>query len=242
MLINRKENFLMNNQRRARSSSDKATSAVMVIIIALILALAVFATYGKVADKVEENAIANGTKEQTVGYAAKQAGQTIDEYLEQYGLSGSKDVTEKTPLSEMYGYMTLEKYLEMSGEEKSADDYIKEAKLEGQVTKDSLWKDVEPLIPAGVYFGSEDTLNQIKQMYGIGDEITADTPWGEAEEILNKAAEEMANATPAPTDEAAADAPADDAADTSADAAADTDANAAADGTEANDASSENAE
>ena len=242
----------MNNQRRARSASDKMTSAVMVIIIALILALAVFATYGKVADKVEENAIANGTKEQTVGYAAKQAGQTIDEYLEQYGLSGSKDVTEKTPLSEMYGFMTLEKYLEMSGEEKSADDYIKEAKLEGQVTKDSLWKDVEPLIPAGVYFGSEDTLNQIKQMYGIGDEITADTPWGEAEEILNKAAEEMANATPAPTDEAAADAsadtdaaadaPADDAADTSADAAADTDANAAADGTEANDASSENAE
>ena len=104
----------MNNQRRARSSSDKMTSAVMVIIIALVLALAVFATYGKVSDKIEENAIANGTKEQTVGYAAKQAGQTIDEYLEQYGLSGSKDVNEKTPLSEMYGFMTLEKYLEMS--------------------------------------------------------------------------------------------------------------------------------
>ena len=228
----------MNNQRKARSSSNSGLNVVMGIIIAAVLALAVFATYGKVSDKLEENAIANGTKEQTVGYAAKQAGQTVDEYLEQYGLSGSKDVSEKTPLSEMYGFMTLEKYFEMLGTEKTVDEFITEAKLDGQVTKDSMWKDVEDIVPAGVYFelfyGSADMLDQMKSMYGIGDEVTADTPWGEANKIFEEKAEELANATPAPTDEAveATGAPTDEStADT--EAAADTetaaDAEAAAD-------------
>ena len=214
------------------------TSAVMVIIIALILALAVFATYGKIADKIEENAIANGEREMTVGYAANQAGQTVSEYLEQYGLADSKDVNEKTTVSEMYGFMTLEKYLEMLGTEKTVDEFIAETKLDGQVTKDSMWKDVEDLVPAGVYFelfyGSADVLDQMKSMYGIGDEVTADTPWGEANKIFEEKAEELANATPAPTDaaaeaDAATDANADAVTDANADAAADANADAEAD-------------
>jgi hypothetical protein len=142
----------------------------------------------------------------TVEYAAEQSGQSVEDYLAQYGLENSSEVNGDTAVSDLYGYMTFENYMTManegSDEELDLDSVMEDWGLTGQVTKDTQWKDVEPLIPVGKYFG-EDQLEQYKQAYGLGDEVTADTTYGDFEKIVEEKMAELTSATQAPTDEAA---------------------------------------
>lgn len=196
------------NERGHSSGSDKMITLIIVIVVIAVLGLGVYATYGEIANNIRDNKIASGEIAETVEYAAEQEGMTVEDYLAQYSLEVSDEVNGDTPVDDLYGYMTLENYMNMANEgneeEVDIDSMIEEWGLTGQVTKDTQWKDVELLIPVGTYFGDE-TLEQYKQAYNIGDEVNSQTPYGEFQEIVEQKIEEMSNATAAPATETPAD-------------------------------------
>lgn len=156
---------------------------IMSVIVIAVLAVGVYATYGKLSGNIKEKAIQNGTAEATVEYLANQSGMSVDDYLAQYGLSVGDTVNKNTTESEMTDNMTIENYLKYSGRDQTADELIAEAGLQEQVTKDTLWKDYMAIVPVSSVLG-EETFNQLKEQMGLGDEVTADMPYGEFEKIM----------------------------------------------------------
>lgn len=189
------------SEKKPASGADKMITLLIVVVIIAVLGLGVYATYGKVAKNIHDNKIANGEMAETVEYAAEEAGMTVEDYLAQYGLENSSEVNGETPVDDLYGYMTFENYMTManegSGEELDLDAVMEDWGLTDKVTKDTQWKDVEPLIPVGSYLG-EEMLAQYKEAYGLGDEVTAETTYGEFQTIVEEKIAELSSATPAP--------------------------------------------
>ncbi len=195
----------MNKGNHTATRSDKLTTLAVVIAIVAVLALAVWATYGKISKNIVDNKIASGEMAETVSHAAETAGMSVEDYLAQYSLTVSDEVNGDTAVSDIYGYMTFENYMNMSNEGSEEptdiDTVIKEWGLEGKVTKDTQWKDVEPLMPLSANM-TEEQLAQYKESYGLGDEVTLNTTYGEFEEIIQQKMNEMmsAAATAAPAE------------------------------------------
>lgn len=188
--------------KKKSTPMDKLINIIIAVIIVAFVAVGAYAVYGKISSGIQERKIENGEAEATVGYLAKQQGMTAEDYLAQYGLTLGGDIDENTTQSDMLDSMTLEKYAEYSGQ--NADDIITNAGLSEQVTKDSLWGEVRTLMPVSAYY-NEEQLNQIKQIYGIGDEVTLDTKYGDFEKIMEEKQSQMAEATAEPEGEAAND-------------------------------------
>lgn len=195
----------MANNSNAKKQNNTVLNLIVVLVIAAFVAAGIYATYGKIADNVETKAIENGTKEKTVKYLAKQANMSTADYLAQYGLSLGDTITESSTENNMTDNMTVENYLKYSGNTDTVDQVIEGTGLTGKVTKDTLWKDFLPQVPAISVVGT-DSFNQIKQQYP--DDITDDMTYGALEEFLNakmsenQTAEAPANAetTAAPAD------------------------------------------
>lgn len=202
--------------RKSTTGADKMMTLIIVVVIIAILGLGIYATYGKIAKNIYNNKIANGEIAETVEYAAEEAGMTVEDYLAQYGLENSSEVSGDTPVDDLYGYMTFENYMTMANEgneeELDLDALMEDWGLTDKVTKDTQWKDVEPLIPIGSYLG-EELVEQYKETYGLGDEITSETTYGEFQEIIEAKAEELAAATQAPETETEAETEAEEAED-----------------------------
>lgn len=200
------EKLMSNHTRRQASPADRMFNAIIFIVIAVVLGLGVYTVYGKISTNIESRAIESGETEQTVKYAADEAGMTIDEFLEEYGLTDT-DVNAKTPVSEMVTYMTVENFAKYNGQE--LDEFLEQYGLTDKVSADTKWTEAEQLIPTGIYVGGDEQFEQMKELYELDDSITAETPWGEAKDKIEEAAnayqEKMMNATPAPTEETAED-------------------------------------
>lgn len=188
--------------KKKSTPMDKLINIIIAVIIVAFVAVGAYAVYSKISSGIQERKIENGEAEATVGYLAKQQDMTAEDYLAQYGLTLGGDIDENTTQSDMLDSMTLEKYAEYSGQ--NADDIITNAGLSEQVTKDSLWGEVRALMPVSAYY-NEEQLNQIKQIYGIGDEVTLDTKYGDFEKIMEEKQSQMAEATAEPEGEAAND-------------------------------------
>lgn len=190
----------MNKGNHTATRSDKLTTLAVIIAIVAVLALAVWATYGKISKNIVDNKIASGEMAETVSHAAETAGMSVEDYLSQYSLTVSDEVNGDTAVSDIYGYMTFENYINMSNEGSEEptdiDTVIKEWGLEGKVTKDTQWKDVEPLMPLSANM-TEEQLAQYKESYGLGDEVTLNTTYGEFEEIIQQKMNEMMSAAAA---------------------------------------------
>ncbi len=196
----------MNKGNNTAGRSDKLTTVAVIIAIIAVLALAVYATYGKIAKNIVDNKIESGEMAETVSHAAEAAGMSVEDYLAQYSLTVSDEVNGDTAVNDLYGYMTFENYMNMANEGNEepvdVDEAIKEWGLEGQVTKDTQWKDVEPLMPLSAAM-SEEQLAQYKESYGLGDEVTSDMTYGEFEQLLQDKLSQMMSATTAPAAESA---------------------------------------
>ena len=191
----------MNEAGKKKSTSmDKLINVIIAVIIVAFVAVGAYAVYSKISSGITERKIENGEAEATVGYLAKQQDMTVEDYLAQYGLTLGSDIDENTTQSDMLDSMTLEKYAEYSGQ--NADDIITKAGLSEQVTKDTLWGEVRVLMPVSSYY-DEEQLNQIKQIYGIGDEVTLDTKYEDFEKIIEEKQAQMAEATAEPEGETA---------------------------------------
>lgn len=189
----------MNEAGKKKSTPmDKLINLIIAVIIVAFVAVGAYAVYSKISSEITERKIENGESEATVGYLAKQQDMAVADYLAQYGLTLGGGIDENTTQSDMLDSMTLEKYAEYSGQ--NADDIITNAGLSEQVTKDTLWGEVRTLMPVSSYY-DEEQLNQIKQIYGIGDEVTLDTKYGDFEKIIEEKQAQMAEATAEPEGE-----------------------------------------
>lgn len=198
----------MNKGNKTSSGSDKLITLGIVIAVIAVIALGVFATQSKIADNITRNKIESGEMAEPVWHAAETAGMSIEDFLAEYSLTVSDEVNGDTPVSDLYGYMTLENYANLANEGNeeavNVDELIEGWGLTGKVTKDTMWKDVQPLMPLSATIGSEQ-LAQYKEMYNLGDEVNENTPYGEFEKILEEKANELSSATPAPTEAATAE-------------------------------------
>lgn len=185
-------------QKKKATPMDKLMTAIVVLVIAVFVAAGVYATYGKISEGISNKAIEDGKAEETVSYLAKQDNMSVEDYLAQYGLTLGDTIKKNTTLSEMLDNMTLENYAKYIGQD--IDAMIESAGLGDKVTKDTLWKDARPLLPLISYYG-EEQLNQIKQIYGFGDEVTPDMTYGDFEKLVEEKQAEMAQATEAPADD-----------------------------------------
>lgn len=189
------------NEKKKATKSDKILNLIMCVVIIVILAIGIYATYGKLSVSLKDKAVESGQAEATVEYLARKADLEVEDYLAQYGLELSDTISKNTTETEMMDNMTLENYLKYNGGEQTAEEVLEGTKLTDKATKDTLWKDVLPMMPAISIIGNEETFNQVKAQYGIeNDDIT----WGELEAIMKEKAE--APAAPENTD--AAEAPA----------------------------------
>ena len=189
------------------AKSNTLINVIIVVVIVAFVAVGVFATYGKISASIEDKAIASGQKQKTVEYLAKQSKMSVSDYLSQYGLSVGGNITEKTTENDMMDNMTLENYLKYTGETQSVDEVIAGTGLTDKVTKDTLWKDYLPQVPVISVLG-EENFNQAKQSLGLGDEVTAETPYGEFEKIVSEKTSQNSDTAAASAAPAAAETPA----------------------------------
>ena len=137
------ENTVMNGAEKKKATpADKAVNAIIVLIILVFVAVGVYATYGKISEGVTNKEIESGKAEATVEYLANQAGQSVEDYLAQYGLTLGDTIKAKTTESEMLDNMTIENYAKYNGQE--ADSFLQG--MSDSVTKDTVWKDLMAML------------------------------------------------------------------------------------------------
>lgn len=187
----------MSNSKKS-TPADKMFLAVIVLIIAAVLGLGTYAVYGKISKNLETKAIEEDGAEKTVSYMADQAGMTIDEFLDEYGLTDA-GFDGKTTESDMVSKMKLENLAKYEGTE--LDAFIEENGLPAdKVDGNTIWEEAKDLIPLDEYFGGQ--FEEVKAAYELDDSITGDMTWGETKDTILAAQEayieKMQNATPVP--------------------------------------------
>lgn len=179
------------NYKAPKDKADVVMNIVIGAVIVAVLGAGVYAVYPKVSESIQNNSTSSESAAiNNAGDAAKEKGMSFDEFAETYGLG--EDITKDTELSEAIGAMPLEKvalYNDTDVETFRANNFIPES-----ITNDTKWSDVIPQLPVKAVVGGEETVNQIISIYGLEGKITPDTPWGEAEPIMNAAQEELMQA------------------------------------------------
>ena len=205
-----------NTPKKAMTPFDKMLTTIIVLVILAVLALAVFATYGKISANMEQaaleaetTAIQNGEQAATIRYMASNAGMSAEEYVAQYGLELKDGLTETSSVSDMVDKMTLENYFKYT-DENSEETTDVDAKLtewgadEFGITKETTWGEVQSKLPLIKYLGEEEFNNIIEQyaMFGYDSSlITADMTIEQA----NDAVDEMLEKGPVNSEESTED-------------------------------------
>ena len=196
-----------NTPQKNMTPFEKTLTAIITLVILAVLALAVFATYGKVSENIAEQrledeaaAIARGEQSPNIRYMASNAGMTAEDYVAQYGLELTDGLTEESELNDMLKRMSLENYVkyndEGAEEPTDLDALLTQWNAEELgITKDTPWGEVETKLSIGAYIGEEGFANLIEQYESYGfdmSSITADMPLKDA----NDAIEEIVNNGP----------------------------------------------
>lgn len=193
----------MNKGSNTTGKSDMLTTLIIAAAIIVVLGLGIYATQGKITKNIINNKIESGEMAEPVWHAAETAGMSVEDYLADYSLTVSDEVNGDTPVSDLYGYMTLENYMNMANEGNEEpvdiDSVLAEWGLTDKVTKDTQWKDVEPLMPIGARMSAEQ-LAQYKEAYNLGDEVNERTSYSDFEKITQAKIAEMSAATAAPAE------------------------------------------
>ena len=209
----------------ARDNNIKA-NVIIGVIIAAVLGLGIYATAPQIAENIaNRQAEEEAQQPQTVQTMADARGLSVEEFVLEYGLP--EGTTGETAMSDLYPNMTVRYYAKLN--DQTPEELLAEMGIAETGNADMTMNDATNMMPAVNYFGGEEALNQMKEMYGIGDEVQPDTPMSEANPIFEAAYERMmaesateapaesaapadGEATEAPADSAATEAPADTAA------------------------------
>lgn len=189
----------MNGNKKQATKSDKIVNLIIAVVVIVFVVVGVYATYGKISEGIKDRAIESGKAQATVSYIAKQSGMSVEDYLAQYGLSVDENVNADTTESVMLENMTIENYALYNGT--TADDML--SGLGEKVTKDTVFKDYMQM-PTIDVLGSDELVNQVKEQYGMGDDVNGEMSWSDFQTKLVEAAQAAAaEATQAPETETA---------------------------------------
>lgn len=148
-------------------------AAAAVIIAAVLIFLYAAGYFGIWFNKYNRGYI--DTTGRTIEEVAEQSGMKLDEFLETYSLP--KNMPKNTYESAAFYTMPVSKVAEVYGI--TFEDMKEQLQLADTVTENDKWGDVEGEVSLGVYLGSEDYVEEFKEYYGLGEEVTADTKWKE---------------------------------------------------------------
>lgn len=188
----------MGNTRR--NSGDAALNAVIAVVIVVVLGLGVWAVVPKIRENMaNRSAESQQSSTVTVAQLAEAAGQSVDEYLAEYGLDGT-DITGDTDYQSAMYAMTLENFAKANGT--TVEELKSEYKLPESVTNETPWSEAMLEMPAGIAMGGDDRFAQAKEAYGLGDEFTAESRWGDVQDaLMEKLVAQQADATAADSDD-----------------------------------------
>ena len=190
-----------NTPKKAMTQFEKTLTAVIVLVIAAILALAVFATYGRISENVKQAAleaetlaIQNGEQAATIRYMASTAGMTAEEYAAQYGVELKDGLSETSEINDMLDRMTLENYYKFNDEGAEEPTDIDELLTkwgaeELGITRETPWGEVETKVSIGKFVGEEEFEGIISQYESFGYDmstVTADMSLKDANEAIEK--------------------------------------------------------
>ena len=190
-----------NTPKKTATPFEKRLTAIIVLVIAAVLALAVFATYGRISENVEQaaieaetNAIQSGQQAATIRYMAANAGMTAEEYAAQYGVELKDGLSATSEISDMIDRMTVENYYKFNdeGAEEPTDvdaQLTQWGAAELGITKDTLWSEVEEKVSISKYLGEEDFNNLIEQYSLFGYDmstVTADMSIKDANDAIEE--------------------------------------------------------
>ena len=207
-----------NTPKKTATPFEKMLTAIIVVVILAILALAVVATYSRISDNIaqqrledEAAAISRGEKPANIRYMASSAGMTAEEYVAQYGLELTDGLTEESEINDMLNRMTLENYVkyndEGAEEPTDLDALLTQWNAEGLgITKDTLWSEVETKISISDYIGEDSFNNLVAQYESYGYDlstITADTPLKDANDAIEEIIANGPTKSPVPIENSA---------------------------------------
>lgn len=115
----------------------------------------------------------------TVAEVAAETGMTLSEFLEDNGLPA--DMPGDTYEAAAYGYIPCSKMAEMYGI--SFEEFKSQLELPDYITESTIYHEAIGEVTLGVYVGT-DILEQFKEHYGLGGDVTADTKYKEVADII----------------------------------------------------------
>lgn len=183
---------------KRRTSGDTALNAIIAAVIIVVLGLGVWAVAPKISEGIKNRETAsqntdNQTQQTvTIGQKAESEGISFDEYISKYGLADEGLTAEDDYQTALYA-MTVDNFAKAT--QTTFDDVVSEYKLPESVKPETKWSEAMLEMPAGVALGGDDQFAQAKEAYGLGDEFTADSRWGDVQNaMIQKMMENQAQA------------------------------------------------
>ena len=171
----------------AKKSKAPVIAAIVAAVVIIAAAIIVVATgkFGEWTNKYNRGYV--DTTGRTVAEVAEQIGMTYEEFLEEYGLP--KDMPKNTYEAVAFYTMPAKKAAEVYG---ISFDQIKQMLgLPDDTDENKPWGEVEGEVKLGTYLGGADYVDNFKEQYGLGDEVTADTLWKEVRPIVDAKTKEQ---------------------------------------------------
>lgn len=117
----------------------------------------------------------------TVQDLIDQQGITLEEFLETYGLPS--DMPADTIESAAYYTIPVKNIAQMYGMD--FESLKEKLQFPDTITEDSTWGEAEGEVTLANYIG-EDNLEEFKQQYGLGDNVTGETKWKEIRNTVDE--------------------------------------------------------
>lgn len=177
----KRKNEPQNEIRKQKGSS--LFSWITAIVIIAFLGLGGYALKDNIKALLPEKP----EKETTVSNISKDREMTVDEFLEEYGLTDA-EITKDSTESEVMEKLTVKNYAKYT--DKTVEELLEEYEITN-ADEDMLWQDAYLLMPMSKYAESLGmTFEDFKAQAGLSDKITEKTTLGEAEEIMSQIQEE----------------------------------------------------
>lgn len=167
------------------NTTTLAIGAVAALVVIAVAVLYFMGYFGIWFNKYNKQYI--DTTGRTIEDVAEASGMTLKEFLKEYDLPSN--MPKNTYESAAFYTMPAEKAAEIYG--MAFEDLKEQLQLGDDVDPKDPWGEVEGEVTFNVYVGGEEYVQQVKELYGLGDEINGETKWKEIRPLIDAKQKEM---------------------------------------------------